>query len=76
MNIKNEDKTQTQIDHLQQLKKWSEIYQINLQIWGDQNNIYIYKNNVELFSYGGGITVEETIEKGLEYLERINQVKK
>lgn len=51
---------------------WSAIYYISIQFWGeDENNVYISKDDVELYA-GGGFTMKEAIENTLEYLERIN----
>ena len=51
-------------------------YEINFQLWGKGNyNIYISKDDVELWSSGGHETADEAMTEALRYLRRINKVK-
>lgn len=52
-------------------------YTINFQLWGPGNfNIYIEKDGIDLWSWGGGDTAQEAIDKAVEYLNRINKTSK
>jgi hypothetical protein len=49
-------------------------YEFNLQVWGaGNNNIFITKGDVEMWSGGGYNTATEAIEAALEYLDRVNK---
>lgn len=56
------------------LNSYAGKYQINIQLWGEWNNqIYISKDDVSLWSCGNEKTPEAAMRKALEYLERINK---
>ncbi|MFW5847529.1 MAG: hypothetical protein ACOCVF_01235 [bacterium] len=60
---------------IKEIEKWSEKYQITLQIWGQDNiNFYLYKDGVELFDSGGHSNVNMAYIKILHYIYRINRV--
>lgn len=60
-----------------QLKALSEYmgkYSISFQFWGDgNNNAFVEKDNIELYSGGGFDTPLEVVTNVLEYLDRINR---
>lgn len=48
-------------------------WEINVQIWGDgENNIYVSKGDVDMWSDGGCETMEKALESALHYLDRVN----
>ncbi len=52
------------------------IYEISIQFWGESNtNVFIAKDGIELTDFGG-LDPAEAIAKTVEYLDRINGVKK
>lgn len=62
---------------LSEIEKWSEKYQFSFQFWGEgNNNLYIYKDDVELHSTGGWLTIEDALISALEYIYRINRTPK
>lgn len=62
---------------LDEIEHFSEKYQISFQFWGpDNNNVYISKDHVELTSFGGRETINDILIVTLEYLRRINGIKK
>lgn len=55
---------------LSKILEYSKKYEISIQFWPDQWAIFIAKDGVDLQSYGGG---HEAIQRGLDYLDRINK---
>jgi hypothetical protein len=58
---------------LSRLLMFSSKYQLSIQFWPDQTAVYIYKDFVELKSFGGDFGF--AIGKSIEYLERIQPLK-
>lgn len=59
------------------LSDYMERYQISFQFWGKGNNqVYIEKDDVELFIAGGCETPLEAMVKSRDYLDKINRVKR
>lgn len=59
---------------IEQLEKWSQKYEFNFQFWGkSKNNVFIYKNDVEIFCSGDNQTVEDAINKAIEFINKINK---
>lgn len=59
----------------ERLLKYAGKYQISFQMWGTGNfNIYIDKDDVDLWSTGGHETANEAIKEALKYLNRINNI--
>lgn len=54
---------------LTRLLKYSEKYEISIQFWPDQTAVYINKDDVPLYDYGGDR--EDALTKAIEYLDRI-----
>lgn len=61
------------LHRLAKLLAYSDRYQINIQFWPKQIAVYIIKDMKELKNFGGDF--DFAIEKSIEYLDRINQVK-
>lgn len=55
------------------LMDYSEIYEINFQLWPECYSIYISKDGIDLHSYGGESEPNKTMKRALEYLDRINK---
>lgn len=51
--------------------RYSNKYEISIQYWPDQWAIFIAKDGIDLTSFGG--EPEDTLERGLEYLNRITK---
>jgi len=61
-------------DYIQAIEKWSNIYQFSFQFWGKgNNNVYIYKDHIEIYDSGGHETPMRAINDALQYIKRINQ---
>lgn len=59
-----------------EIKKWAGIYEFSFQFWGEyNNNVWIYKDGVELFSCGGRESMEEVAKDALNYVYKVNRVK-
>ena len=56
---------------LKKIIRYSKKYEISIQFWPFQWAIFIQKDGVELTSFGG--EPEETLQRGLDYLNRINR---
>ena len=54
------------------LSKYSDRYEISVQMWPLQWAVYIAKDDVDLTSFGG--EPEETLQHAIDYLNRINKV--
>lgn len=57
---------------MKRLMEYSEWYEISFQMWPNQYTIYICKDGIDLYSYGGSDDPDETMEGVLKYLDRIN----
>jgi hypothetical protein len=57
---------------LTKIMRYSKKYEISVQFWPDQWAIFINKDGIELTSFGG--EPENTLRRGVEYLDRINRV--
>ena len=63
------------IDLIKMLK-YAGKYQISIQFWGEgKTNVFIEKDGIELTDFGG-LSPDEAIRQTVEYLDRINRVKK
>ncbi len=59
---------------LSELQKFSTKYEFNFQFWGGgANNVFIYKDDVEIYNSGDNDTVEEAIINALEFCYRVNK---
>lgn len=57
------------------LTKYAGKYQISFQLWGDNNNnIFIQKDDVDLWSCGNERTPLSAMIRAIGYLDRINGV--
>lgn len=62
---------------LTEIEKYSNKYQFSFQFWGlNNNNVYICKDDVELYSSGGFASPNGAIVAALLYIYKINRVKK
>lgn len=62
---------------LDEITKWAAKYHFSFQFWGEgDNNVFIRKNGIDLYSTGGCDTPRKAIFKALEYIYRINNTKK
>jgi len=59
---------------MQEIEKWSEKYQFSFQFWGaGNNNCFLYKDEVEISSFGGDESIEDILKRTLSYIYRINR---
>lgn len=60
---------------IQELEQWSETYHFNFQFWGEgNNNVFISKDGVELYSTGGLDSIADIIIAALVYVRKINRI--
>lgn len=60
---------------LEEIEKYSSKYQFSFQFWGDgNNNVFIMKDDVDLYSSGGFLSIEGVIMDALQYIYKINRV--
>jgi len=60
-----------------EISKWGGKYEISFQFWGvGNNNVYIAKDGVDLYSSGGFDTPLKSVKKAIEYIHKINRIKK
>ena len=60
---------------LKEIEKYSGKYQLSFQFWGEgNNNVFVEKNDVELYSNGGLESPKEAIKEALNYIYRVNRV--
>lgn len=59
---------------IKEIEKLSDKYQFIFQFWGvDNNNVFIMKDFVELYSTGGHVTAEASMIAALQYVYKINR---
>jgi hypothetical protein len=55
---------------MKKIAYWSHRYQFSFQFWGeDNNNVFIYKDDVELESFGDE-NMNDILEKTIEWCEK------
>ena len=57
---------------MEELSKWSD-YDFNCQIYDGDFNIYVSKNDIEVFSTGGYSSFEGVKNVVIEWLKRVNK---
>lgn len=61
---------------LNEITKYSGKYEFSFQFWGmNNNNVWIHKDGVELYSSGGHSSNIDAIIAAFKYIYRINRVK-
>ena len=55
-----------------QLFRYSDRYEISVQLWPDQYTVYIAKDGIDLDSFGSDGVID-TLERSLNYLRQINK---
>lgn len=56
------------------IEKFSDKYQFSFQFWGSgNNNVYIMKDDVDLYDTGGYLTAEDVMIAALQYIYKINR---
>ena len=59
---------------LKEIELFSVKYQFSFQFWGDgNNNVFISKDDVELYSSGGWLNIEDALTDAVKYIYRINR---
>lgn len=59
---------------MDEIDKWSETYQFSFQFWGTgNNNVFIEKHGVDLYSSGGFNNIFDCVVDALQYIYRINR---
>jgi len=55
---------------------WASQYQISFQFWGEgDNNVFIYRDHVEIASFGGESSPIDIIERTVAWCEKSNPSK-
>ena len=68
--MKNNSKTETSL--LAEIEKYSEVYEFHFQFWGKgSNNVFVSKNDVELYNSGDHETPEDAIKEALRYIYKV-----
>jgi CRISPR/Cas system CMR-associated protein Cmr3 (group 5 of RAMP superfamily) len=57
---------------LTQIEFWSQRYEFSFQFWGDINNVYINKDDVEIMSTGGHVSIMELLIEVIVWCEKAN----
>lgn len=62
---------------LKEIERWAEKYQFSFQFWGiGNNNVFISKDHVDLYSSGGFDSANDVMIDALNYVYRINRTPK
>lgn len=62
---------------IKRIEEYAGKYEFSFQFWGEgNNNIYIVKDDVDLYDSGGHETIKDCLENALKYLDRINRKNK
>jgi len=60
---------------IQEIEYYSDKYQFSFQFWGDgNNNVFIMKDDIDLYSSGGFSSIQEALIDALHYIYKINRV--
>lgn len=63
-------------DLIKRIEEYAGKYEFSFQFWGKgNNNIYIVKDDVDLYNSGQHETIKDCLEDALTYLDRINRKK-
>lgn len=56
---------------LAKIEYWSNRYRFGFQYWGPEGcNVYIYRDDVEIASFGGRETISELLDDVIEWCEK------
>lgn len=58
---------------LKELEKWKGIYDFGIQLYNGDWNIYISKDDVDLYSIGGDRVLKDALTTILEWINRVNK---
>lgn len=76
MSKRRKASSMTTTDLLKEMDAYFGIYQISFQFWGKgNNNVFIEKNGVDLYSYGALDKPRDIIIHALEWCRRVNPKK-
>lgn len=59
---------------IKEIEFWSSIYELNFQFWPENYSVYIYKDGIELKSFGGELKMKSILKICLNYLRKINPI--
>ena len=60
---------------LSNIDYWTSKYEINFQFWGDyENNVFISKNDVNIYSNGGFKKPIDAMEDALKWINKVNPI--
>jgi len=60
---------------IEAIEKYSDKYQFSFQFWGNgENNVYIAKDDINLYDTGGYLTIEDVMIAALHYIYKVNRV--
>ena len=59
--------------YVKELIKWKNHYNISIQIYDEQFNIYISRNDVDLYSCGGYDNINDAAQVALEWIKKVNK---
>ena len=60
---------------IREIENYSDKYQFSFQFWGDgNNNVFIMKDDIDLYSSGGFSSIQEVLIDALQYIYKINRV--
>lgn len=63
-------------DIINDIDYWTSQYEINFQFWGDDNNnVFISKRDIELYSNGGFHKPLDAMVDALKYINKVNPIK-
>lgn len=54
------------------IEYWTKQYEFSFQFWGEDNNVYINKDDVEITSFGGHESIQQILNKTIEWCEKAN----
>lgn len=62
---------------LDKIEEWSSVYEFSFQFWGaGNNNVFIEKASIELYSTGGKDTVKDALQEAYDWIKKQNPNKK
>lgn len=63
----------TKLQLLNEIEKWSGVYDFSFQFWGEaNNNVFINKGSIEVASFGGENTIQAIFRRTLDWVNNEN----
>ena len=72
--MQSEEKNKGLKYYFKKLIEWNDVYNMNFQMYDGEFNIYLSKEDIDVFETGGHLTPEDALKTTLKWIEKVNNV--